>query len=72
MATDTFRKAKNGDSLLRQATKAVGAPIEIISGLEEARLIFTGVIHDYPSTQERMVIDIGGGSTEPCGGLRQA
>ncbi|MEC8381286.1 MAG: Ppx/GppA phosphatase family protein [Myxococcota bacterium] len=64
VATDTFRKAKNGSVLLKEATKAVGVPIEIISGLEEARLIFTGVIHDYPSTDRRMIIDIGGGSTE--------
>ena len=64
VATDTFRKAKNGADLLREATKSVGAPIEIISGLEEARLIFTGVIHDYPSSIQRCVIDIGGGSTE--------
>ena len=62
VATDTFRKAKNGSVLLKEATKAVGVPIEIISGLEEARLIFTGVIHDYPSTDRRMIIDIGGGS----------
>jgi exopolyphosphatase / guanosine-5'-triphosphate,3'-diphosphate pyrophosphatase len=64
VATDTFRKAKNGQEFLEVAEQTLGWPIEIISGIEEARLIYKGVSHDYPSNQKRLVIDIGGGSTE--------
>jgi len=64
VATDTFRKAKNGQSFLEVAEDTLGWPIEIISGIEEARLIYKGVSHDYPSQRRRLVIDIGGGSTE--------
>ena len=50
---------------LERARAALGHPIEIISGLEEARLIYSGVAHTSPmSPDKRLVIDIGGGSTE--------
>ena len=64
VATDTFRKAKNGSSFLEKAEATLGWPIEVISGIEEARLIYKGVSHDYPSKRRRLIIDIGGGSTE--------
>lgn len=64
VATDTFRRAKNGAEFLEQSERILGFPIEIISGLEEARLIHKGVSHDFPSTERRLIIDIGGGSTE--------
>lgn len=64
VATDTFRKAKNGQALLIKSQKALGFPIGLLSGVEEARLIFTGVSEEYPSSEKRLVIDIGGGSTE--------
>jgi exopolyphosphatase / guanosine-5'-triphosphate,3'-diphosphate pyrophosphatase len=63
--TNTLRQAKNGSVLLDRAKKALGHPIEIISGREEARLIYLGVSHSVPDEDgRRLVIDIGGGSTE--------
>lgn len=65
VATNTFRVAKNIDELLPRAEQALGFPIEVIPGHEEARLVFSGVAHELPPSDEcRLVIDIGGGSTE--------
>jgi exopolyphosphatase / guanosine-5'-triphosphate,3'-diphosphate pyrophosphatase len=65
VATNTFRVAKNAPGLLREAQDALGFPIEIIAGREEARMIFIGVSHSLPgAAHKRLVIDIGGGSTE--------
>jgi exopolyphosphatase/guanosine-5'-triphosphate,3'-diphosphate pyrophosphatase len=65
VATNTFRVAKNAAELLDRAQEALGFPIEIIAGREEARMIFIGVSHDLPPyAGRRLVIDIGGGSTE--------
>jgi len=65
VATNTFRVAKNADQFLPRAEKALGFPIEIIAGREEARMIFLGVSHSLPPTEHlRLVVDIGGGSTE--------
>ena len=65
VATNTFRVAKNIDQFLPQAEEKLGFPIDIIAGREEARLIYTGVVHTLPPRSENMlVIDIGGGSTE--------
>lgn len=65
VATNTFRVARNAPELLEAAQEALGFPIEIIAGREEARMIFVGVSHGLPYTeQKRMVMDIGGGSTE--------
>lgn len=65
VATNTFRVARNAADILPQAEHALGFPIEIISGQEEARLIYLGVIQDLPqSSRRRLVVDIGGGSTE--------
>lgn len=65
VATNTLRIATNAQEILPKLEAALGFPIEIISGQEEARLIFTGVSHELPpSTNRRLMIDIGGGSTE--------
>ncbi|HEX7386860.1 MAG TPA: Ppx/GppA phosphatase family protein [Castellaniella sp.] len=65
VATNTFRIAHNAAEILPLAERALGFPIEIISGQEEARLIYLGVIQTLPpSDHRRLVIDIGGGSTE--------
>lgn len=64
VATHTVRAAKNRDRFLALAEQAVGFPIEVISGREEARLIFQGVAHTETLTGNTLVIDIGGGSTE--------
>ena len=64
VATQTLREANNRDAFLLRAQAALGKPIEIISGREEARLIYAGVAHLQPGTQTRLVIDIGGRSTE--------
>jgi len=64
VATQTLREARNRDAFLLRAQAALGQPIEVISGREEARLIYAGVAHLQPSVQRRLVIDIGGRSTE--------
>ncbi len=65
VATNTLRVAKNAPQFLVQAEAALGFPIEIISGREEARLIYLGVAHSLPNPRTRqLVVDIGGGSTE--------
>jgi exopolyphosphatase/guanosine-5'-triphosphate,3'-diphosphate pyrophosphatase len=65
VGTNTLRVAKNAPQFLREARSALGFPIEVIAGREEARLIYMGVAHSMPpSTDNRLVVDIGGGSTE--------
>lgn len=65
VGTNTLRSAKNAREFLVTAEKKLGHPIAIISGLEEARLIYQGVAHTRADDgQHRLVIDIGGGSTE--------
>ena len=65
VATQSLRSAKNPEAFLEPAQKALGYPIEIIAGREEARLIYLGVSHDLPTDDvPRLVVDIGGGSTE--------
>src|SRR6202522_540538 len=65
VGTNALRCAKRKRWFLERARAALGHPIEIISGLEEARLIYSGVVHTSPmSPDKRLVIDIGGGSTE--------
>ena len=65
VGTNALRVAKNAPQFLREARQALGFPIEVISGREEARLIYLGVAHALPaSAQRRLVVDIGGGSTE--------
>jgi exopolyphosphatase / guanosine-5'-triphosphate,3'-diphosphate pyrophosphatase len=64
VATQTLREARNRNAFLLRAQEALGFPIEVISGREEARLIYAGVAHMQPSEATRLVIDIGGRSTE--------
>lgn len=64
VATNTLRQAKNAQEFIEKANKILPKPIEIIAGREEARLIYLGVSHTNASTDKRLVIDIGGGSTE--------
>ncbi len=65
VATNTLRVARNSQTFLESAEQALGHPIEIISGIEEARLIYAGVAHALgPKDERRLVVDIGGGSTE--------
>jgi len=64
VATQTLREARNRNAFLLRAQEALGFAIEVISGREEARLIFAGVARLQPSDEKRLVIDIGGRSTE--------
>lgn len=65
IGTNTLRVAKNASTFLRKAEAALGFPIEVVAGREEARLIYLGVAHELPASREkRLVVDIGGGSTE--------
>ena len=65
VGTSTLRMAKNAEQFLAKAEKALNQPIDIISGIEEARLIYLGVSHSLGSNANlRFVMDIGGGSTE--------
>ena len=65
VGTNSLRVAKNAPDFIPQAERVLGFPIEVIAGHEEARLIYLGVAHGMPQSNEnRLVIDIGGGSTE--------
>ncbi|MEY4427664.1 MAG: hypothetical protein RLZZ182_353 [Pseudomonadota bacterium] len=64
VATQTLREARNRDAFLARGIEALGFPIEVISGREEARLIYQGVSRLQPSEVPRLVVDIGGRSTE--------
>lgn len=65
VATQTLREARNRDEFLERANQVLGFPIDVISGREEARLIYEGVARLLPqSSERRLVVDIGGRSTE--------
>ncbi len=65
VGTNTLRKARSSNDFMLRAQAALGHPIEVISGIEEARLIHLGVAHSLPDPGgRRLVVDIGGGSTE--------
>ncbi len=65
VGTNTLRRTQNAGLFLQHAEEVLGHPIEIISGIEEARLIYQGVAHTLePDQKRKLVIDIGGGSTE--------
>lgn len=71
VGTNTLRRARNAREFLRRARLALGHPIEVISGREEARIVYLGVAHDLSDDAgRRLVIDIGGGSTEVILGER--
>jgi exopolyphosphatase/guanosine-5'-triphosphate,3'-diphosphate pyrophosphatase len=65
VGTSTLRIARNAEEFIPKAEVALGHPIEIVAGREEARLIYLGVAHSLPASPDRrLVVDIGGGSTE--------
>lgn len=66
VGTNTMRRANNSSAFLANAERALGHPISIIAGREEARLIYLGVSHSLEKQDDtqRFVVDIGGGSTE--------
>ncbi|MFN3593641.1 MAG: exopolyphosphatase [Thiobacillaceae bacterium] len=65
VGTSALRVAKNAPEFMQRARAALGFDIEVVSGREEARLIYLGVAHSLPLIQDkRLVVDIGGGSTE--------
>lgn len=64
VGTNTLRRARNALPFLTRARAALGHKIEVITGTEEARLIFRGVNRDLSGPGRRLVVDIGGGSTE--------
>lgn len=65
VGTNSLRVAKNAPEFLQQAEAALGFPIDVIAGREEARLIYLGVARALPKSEgNRLVMDIGGGSTE--------
>ena len=77
VATSAIRDASNQEEFLAKASEAIAAPVEIISGQEESRLIHLGVQSRWPHTRHRLlIIDVGGGSAEvihsECGHMREA
>lgn len=71
VATQTLREARNRDVFLHRGSELLGHPIDVISGPEEARLIYQGVARLLPQSDEkRLVVDIGGRSTELILGQR--
>jgi exopolyphosphatase/guanosine-5'-triphosphate,3'-diphosphate pyrophosphatase len=65
VGTSTMRRMKNGADFIVAAERALGHGLEVISGVEEARLVYQGVTHGLPNKQQRrLVVDIGGGSSE--------
>lgn len=65
VGTNALRMARNAKEFIRDAEAVLGHDIEIVAGREEARLIYLGVSHSLPDQQgRRLVVDIGGGSTE--------
>lgn len=65
VGTNTLRRARNSEAFLSAAEEALGHPVEVISGMEEARLIYLGVAHHVDGREgANLVVDIGGGSTE--------
>lgn len=65
VATQTLREARNRDEFIERGSQLLGFPIEVITGEEEAALIYRGVISQLPASDEhRLIIDIGGRSTE--------
>jgi exopolyphosphatase/guanosine-5'-triphosphate,3'-diphosphate pyrophosphatase len=73
VGTNTLRTARNSQEFIVKAEKALGHPIDIIAGIEEARLIYQGVANSLGSdARSRFVMDIGGGSTEYIIGIKDS
>lgn len=71
VGTATFRRVRDGEAFLRRASECLGARIEVLPGREEARLVYLGVAHALGDDEgRRLVVDIGGGSTECMLGTR--
>ena len=71
VGTNTLRRMKDSDAFLQKAREALGHPVDVIGGREEARLIYIGVAHTHADVGNgRLVVDIGGGSTELIVGQR--
>jgi len=69
VGTNTIRRARNAREFATRAQAALGAPIEVVSGQEEARLIYLGVTQTHAiDAERRLIVDIGGGSTEIIAG----
>jgi len=69
VGTNTLRKARDPAEFMAQAEERLGHSIDVISGIEEARLIYVGVSRTLPELQgNQLIVDIGGGSTELAGG----
>lgn len=64
VGTKTLRKAHNSRAFLETAERVLGVKIQIVSGYEEARLVYAGLANTISTNEQRLVIDIGGGSTE--------
>lgn len=64
VGTNTLRAARNADAFTAEAEAVLDHPIEVVSGMEEARLIYAGVTQSLAQEGRRLVVDIGGGSTE--------
>ena len=65
VATNTLRVARNRAVFIRQVKDIIGHRVDVISGREEARLIYLGVAHALADDEgKRLVVDLGGGSTE--------
>tara|TARA_B110000503_G_scaffold35642_1_gene58268 strand:- start:22417 stop:23937 length:1521 start_codon:yes stop_codon:yes gene_type:complete len=70
VGTNALRVAKNADIFVSSVEDIIGCPVEVVSGREEARLIYLGVAHTLANDDTRLVVDIGGGSTELIIGRR--
>lgn len=71
VGTNALRVARNRNLFIRRAEALLGHPVEVVAGIEEARLIYLGVSHTFPDMDgNRLVADIGGGSTEFVVGQR--
>ncbi|MBD2783158.1 guanosine-5'-triphosphate,3'-diphosphate diphosphatase [Xenorhabdus sp. DI] len=69
VATATLRLAENSDEFVRKASEILSTPVNVISGEEEAQLIYQGVAHTTGGSEKRLVVDIGGASTELVTGI---
>ncbi len=73
VATHAFREAKNRHEVIERIQEETGLYVEVIDGLEEARLIYLGIVHGLPSNMGRVLaVDIGGGSTEIILGVNES
>jgi exopolyphosphatase/guanosine-5'-triphosphate,3'-diphosphate pyrophosphatase len=71
VGTKTLRSTRHPKQFLREAEKVLGVPIQVISGYEEARLVYSGLAHSVTNDDaQRLVVDVGGGSTELIVGLQ--